>query len=55
MNIAMLKREKHLLDKQETSEVEIVRLMEMGLKDPSAFNQWRHEMDRKDEVLKLEY
>lgn len=25
LNIAMLKREKHLLDKQETSEVEIVR------------------------------
>lgn len=51
----MLKREKHLLDKQETSEVEIVRQMEMGLKDPSAFNQWRNEMDRRDEVLKLEY
>ena len=54
LNIAMLKREKHLIDKEESQEAEHLRQMEMGLKDPSEFNRWQREMDRKDDIEKME-
>lgn len=55
LNIAMLKREKHLIDKDEAATASLVKQMEMGLKDASEFDKWRGEMDQKDRIEQLEY
>jgi hypothetical protein len=55
LNIAMLKREKHLIDKDEAATASLVKQMEMGLKDASEFDKWRGEMDEKDRIEQLEY
>jgi len=40
LNVAMLKREKHLIDKEERAHAEKLAQMEMGLKDASEFIRW---------------
>lgn len=40
LNVAALKREKHMLDKQEAEEHRLIAEMAMGLKDSSEFNRW---------------
>lgn len=44
LNVAALKREKHLLDKQSVEEARQVAEMAMGLKDASEFQRWQSEM-----------
>ena len=50
----MLKREKHLIDKDEAATASHTKQMEMGLKDASEFDKWRGEMDQKDRIEHLE-
>lgn len=45
LNVAMLKREKHLIDKEEKDRAELLAQMEMGLKDSSEFYRWQREME----------
>ena len=45
LNVAALKREKHLIDKEEEEMNQKVKEMAMGLKDASEFNRWRSEME----------
>lgn len=40
LNVAMLKREKHLIDREERDQAELMKQMEMGLKDSSEFYRW---------------
>lgn len=55
LNVAALKREKHLIDKEEAEEQERLDQMAMGLKDASDFNRWKSEMNEKDEIERLEH
>ena len=55
LNVAALKREKHLIDKEEQEERAHVQEMAMGLKDASEYNRWRSEMGEKDEIERLEH
>lgn len=55
INVAAMKREKNLLEKQEKEEDKKIAEMAMGLKDASEFNRWKREMDAKDEVERLEH
>lgn len=55
MNVAALKREKHLIDKEEKEAQERLDQMAMGLKDASEFNRWKAEMGEKDEIERLEH
>ena len=54
LNVAMLKREKHLIDKEEKEQAELMQQMEMGLKDASEFYRWQREMEQKDDIEKIE-
>ena len=54
LNAAMLKREKHLIDKEEREQADIMQQMEMGLKDASEFYRWQREMEQKDDIEKIE-
>lgn len=54
LNAAMLKREKHLLDKEEKEQAELLHQMELGLKDASEFYRWQREMEQKDDIEKIE-
>jgi hypothetical protein len=45
LNVAALKREKFLIDREEVEEQKKVEEMAMGLKDASDFNRWKREMD----------
>ena len=51
LNIANLKREKVLLDKDEASEAAQIKALLEGMKDASEFNRWRSEMDERDRIL----
>ena len=55
LNVAMLKREKHLIDKEEKEYAERMAQMEMGLKDASEFYRWQREMEQKDDIEKIEH
>lgn len=55
LNVAALKREKHLIDKEEVEREIALAEMAMGLKDASEFNRWKREMDEADEVARLEH
>ena len=55
LNVAALKREKHLIDKEEREAAARVAEMAMGLKDASEFNRWKSEMNEKDEIERLEH
>lgn len=55
LNVAALKREKHLIDKEEKEAMERLEGMAMGLKDASEFNRWKQEMNEKDEIERLEH
>ena len=55
LNVAALKREKHLIDMEEREEKERLEQMAMGLKDASEFNRWKSEMNEKDEIERLEH
>ena len=55
LNVAALKREKHLIDLEEREEVAKLEEMAMGLKDASEFNRWKAEMNEKDEIERLEH
>lgn len=55
LNIAALKREKHLIDKEDHEEKVKVAEMAMGLKDSSEFIRWQREMEQKDDIEKLEH
>lgn len=55
LNVAALKREKHLIDKEEKEALERLEEMAMGLKDASEFNRWKQEMNEKDEIERLEH
>ena len=55
LNVAALKREKHLIDLEEKEEREKLEQMAMGLKDASEFNRWKAEMNEKDEIERLEH
>jgi len=55
LNVAMLKREKHLIDKEEKEHAERMAQMEMGLKDASEFYRWQREMEQKDDIEKIEH
>ena len=55
LNVAALKREKHLIDKEEREAEARLAEMAMGLKDAGEFNRWRAEMDEKDEIERLEH
>ena len=55
LNVAALKREKHLIDKEEREEKVRLDQMAMGLKDASEFNRWKSEMNEKDEIERLEH
>ena len=54
LNVAMLKREKHLIDKEEANAADLLAQMEMGLKDSSEFYRWQREMEQKDDIEKIE-
>jgi len=55
LNVAALKREKHLLDKQSVEEARQVAEMAMGLKDASEFTRWQREMEQKDGIERIEH
>ena len=55
LNVAALKREKALIDREEEEMEQKVREMAMGLKDASEFNRWKAEMGEKDEIERLEH
>ena len=55
LNVAALKREKYLIDKEEEEYKTKIAEMAMGLKDASEFNRWKREMDEADEVARLEH
>lgn len=55
LNVAAMKREKHLIDKEEKAEHQKVAEMAMGLKDASEFNRWQREMEEKDDIERLEH
>lgn len=55
LNVAALKREKYLIDKEEIEQETRLAEMAMGLKDASEFNRWKREMDEADEVARLEH
>ena len=55
LNVAALKREKHLIDKEEREAQARLDEMAMGLKDASEFNRWKSEMNEKDEIERLEH
>lgn len=55
VNVAMLKREKHLIDKEEREHADKLAQMEMGLKDASEFIRWQREMEQKDDIEKIEH
>ena len=55
LNVAALKREKYLIDKEEVERETALAEMAMGLKDASEFNRWKREMDEADEVARLEH
>ena len=55
LNVAALKREKHLIDKEEEELNQKVKEMAMGLKDASEFNRWRSEMEQKDDIERMEH
>ena len=55
LTAAALKREKHLIDKEEADEAKRLADMEMGLKDASEFNRWQREMERKEDIEQIEY
>jgi hypothetical protein len=53
--VAALKREKHLIDKEEREAAQKLAMMEMGLKDASEFIRWQREMEQKDDIEKTEH
>lgn len=55
LNVAALKREKHLIDMEEAELENKVKEMAMGLKDASEFNRWRSEMEEKDDIERMEH
>jgi hypothetical protein len=55
LNVAMLKREKHLIDREEKEYASRMKQMEMGLKDASEFYRWQREMEQKDDIEKIEH
>lgn len=55
LNAAALKREKHLIDKEEKELEQKVKEMAMGLKDAGEFNRWRSEMEQKDDIERMEH
>ena len=55
LNVAALKREKHLIDLEEREAKARLDEMAMGLKDASEFNRWKAEMGEKDEIERLEH
>jgi len=54
-NVAALKREKNLIEKEDRENAEIAKQMAMGLKDASEFYRWQREMEKKDDIEKIEY
>ena len=44
-NVAALKREKYLIDREGVEEMKRLEEMAMGLKDASEFNRWKAEMN----------
>ena len=55
LNVAALKREKFLIDREQVEEHKKLEEMAMGLKDASDFNRWRSEMDQRDDIERLEH
>lgn len=55
LNVAALKREKHLIDKEEKIQADRLAQMEMGLKDASEFTRWQREMEQKDDIENIEH
>jgi hypothetical protein len=55
LNVAALKREKFLIDREQVEEQKKLDEMAMGLKDASDFNRWRSEMDQRDDIERLEH
>lgn len=55
LNLAALKREKALIEKEERENAERLAQMEMGLKDASEFIRWQREMEQKDDIEKIEH
>jgi hypothetical protein len=55
LNVAALKREKYLIDKEEEEARARLDEMAMGLKDASEFNRWKAEMNEKDDIERLEH
>ena len=55
LNVAALKREKHLIDLEDREAQRKLDEMAMGLKDASEFNRWKSEMGEKDEIERLEH
>lgn len=55
LNNAALKREKHLIEAEESELRAQIEQMTVGLKDASEFNRWRTKMGEKDEVERLEH
>lgn len=55
LNVAALKREKFLIDREDVEEQKKVEEMAMGLKDATEFNRWKREMDQKDGIERIEH
>lgn len=55
LNLAALKREKALIEREERENAERMAQMEMGLKDASEFIRWQREMEQKDDIEKIEH
>ena len=55
LNVAALKREKYLIDREDVEEQKKIDEMAMGLKDASDFNRWKREMDQKDDIERIGY
>ena len=55
LNTAAVLREGHHLKVRETKEQKVLKDFEMNLRDDEEFNQWRKEMDEKDDVERFEH
>ena len=54
LNAAALKREKHLINIKDREEAKKMADIEMGLKDANEFIHWQREMEKKEDIEKIE-
>lgn len=55
VNTAAILREGHLLKKRQEGEEEIMRDLELNMRDASEFERWKREMNEKDDIERIEH